>query len=288
MARIRALLLASVALLVGCTAALPPAEPPPPRERIDESVQALSAGEYAAATAELRRISEVCEARELGYTALLLSASADLDPRNPGAVLDRSALLAARVLGDEHAPIWTRPLAETLYLLALHLGATAPDGEVLSAADAWTIHKSDNGANERATPTEEDDSTEGRIDSEEPEEVEEVEEEADGSKDAAAATEQEAEEAGPSRIRRIFGTVRTVGGGAEPEAVEAPDPCGPHSSASMPADSLPDLPGLPIPVRLALLERERERLTRQSEELNVEIRRLEEELERIRRTLIPR
>ena len=83
----------------------------------------LVADAYPAETADLRELAAMCEAGAAGRRAVLLLATAALDPRNPDADADRAARLAAVFLGLPRARGDERALAETLYLLALDRGA---------------------------------------------------------------------------------------------------------------------------------------------------------------------
>jgi hypothetical protein len=265
MNRTLVLLFAPVAVFAACaTAPVPEGEPPAPRESIDEAAEALARSRYATASFELNRVFEACESTELGYLALLLTASANLDPRNPEAELDRAALQSAWILADERAPIWMHPLAEILYLQARHLGAEAPDPERFPTRTAGSPEVADDNGPDRPHPS--------------------VEAEEEGGEEAKVAAV--TKEAAPSRLRRLFGRERPLE--SESEASEE-HPCGPEVvSPAGESRALPDHPALSIPTRIALLERELERFMTRNEELSVGIARLEEELERIRRSLIPR
>jgi hypothetical protein len=115
----------AVLAAVACTR-IPPAEPLPPA-RLDRAIRALERGDHATAVADLLVVAGRCPVTPLARQALLLAAGAAIDPRNPARQLDLGAVLAARYLAivpaDESG---ARPLAQTLYLLALELGATAP------------------------------------------------------------------------------------------------------------------------------------------------------------------
>ena len=60
----------------------------------------------------------------MGQRAVLALAAASLDPRNPNRRIDMGATYAARYLNDNTKAAWTEPVGETLYLMALELGAT--------------------------------------------------------------------------------------------------------------------------------------------------------------------
>jgi hypothetical protein len=84
---------------------------------------------------------------------------------------------------------------------------------------------------------------------------------------------------GPGRIRSV---VRSV------TSRESAEPCGRVlESRSVAGRTLPELPLAPLFFRITQLEREKANLNEQNAHLDAEIERLEEELRRIRRTLIP-
>ena len=93
---------------------------------LSDGLRALREGDYAAASSTFRWLASRCEAGPQGRQAVLLLASANLDPRNPGASPDEGARLAAAFLGMPGADAGERAVAETLYLLALELGAGIP------------------------------------------------------------------------------------------------------------------------------------------------------------------
>lgn len=90
------------------------------------STRALEAGDYREATIRLGWLAGDCQAGPHGRRAVLLLASTALDPRNPEASPDEGARLAAAFLGLPGASAGDRAVAETLYLLALDLGAGIP------------------------------------------------------------------------------------------------------------------------------------------------------------------
>ena len=100
-----------------------PPDESPPDTRLARAAELMSVGQFIEAEVALRRLAARCENREEGLRALLLLSALRLDPRNPEASPDSAALFAARFLGLPDAPIAERPLAESLYALALDLGA---------------------------------------------------------------------------------------------------------------------------------------------------------------------
>jgi hypothetical protein len=101
----------------------------PERAALGDGIQALETGEYQEATGRLGWLASRCESGVLGRRALLLLATAALDPRNPDASPDRGAWLAAHVLGLPGAEPEDRLVAEALYLLSVELGGRVPTAE---------------------------------------------------------------------------------------------------------------------------------------------------------------
>lgn len=99
------------------------------RAALGDGIRALEAGEYEAAAGRLGWLASRCESGLLGRRALLLLATAALDPRNPDASPDRAARLTAHVLGLPGADPEDRVVAEALYLLSLELGGRVPVAE---------------------------------------------------------------------------------------------------------------------------------------------------------------
>lgn len=89
-------------------------------------VEALKTGEYPEASTRLHGLAARCEAGRRGETAVLLLATASLDPRNPEASPDEAARLAGRFLGLPRVDPADAAVAETLLLLALDRGAGIP------------------------------------------------------------------------------------------------------------------------------------------------------------------
>ena len=92
-------------------------------ERFARGMTALRAGDYVTANSELGFVAERYGSENIGQQALLIVSALEMDPRNPKRRLALGSELAAAYLRVEEAPAWTAPLAETLYLLALELGA---------------------------------------------------------------------------------------------------------------------------------------------------------------------
>lgn len=99
---------------------------PSPRERLHQAAAALDRGDFRSAYPALAWVYTRCPTSRPGRDALLLMAAAELDPRNEARRPAVGASLSAEYLALPAAPVENRPLAETLYVLALELGAPRP------------------------------------------------------------------------------------------------------------------------------------------------------------------
>lgn len=129
---------AVVLTLAGCASLWRGDEPdgPGPRERLTEAAVLLERGDFRSAYPLLSWVYTRCPTARPGREALLLMAGADLDPRNDARRLDVGASLAAQYLALPGAPEEGRPLAQTLYLLGLELGAEPPTQVPVAAVDS--------------------------------------------------------------------------------------------------------------------------------------------------------
>ncbi|HUP02158.1 MAG TPA: hypothetical protein VM737_11670 [Gemmatimonadota bacterium] len=94
--------------------------------QLDEGALALERGDLITAVDRLVAVRQACRNGRLGRHALLLLGAVKLDPRNPF----RNSTLAAEFLSHylklpESFP-WTRPLAASLYALAIEMGGDGP------------------------------------------------------------------------------------------------------------------------------------------------------------------
>jgi hypothetical protein len=96
---------------------------PDPEERFELAVAALADRDLAHAREQLRYLYETYPDEAIGRRAALVLAAAELDPRNSDRQLRAGADVAARLLVQPASPEWMTPVAETLYLVALELGA---------------------------------------------------------------------------------------------------------------------------------------------------------------------
>jgi len=111
--------------VLGCARPRPhQAVPPTPEQRLVGALSVLDSGQYAPATQELQALAQTYPELPLGRQALLSAAAAELDPRNPDRQLDRGAALMTQYLESSPGDDWSHPVAQTLYLLSLELGAT--------------------------------------------------------------------------------------------------------------------------------------------------------------------
>lgn len=118
------------ALLLCAGCAMGSGAPQVPEDHgLTRGIEALVAGDYAEAGTRLREVASRCEAGAPGRRAVLLLATAALDPRNPDASPDDGARIAAYYLDLPGAEAGDRTVAETLYLMARGFGV-APGGSV--------------------------------------------------------------------------------------------------------------------------------------------------------------
>ncbi|HEX9106355.1 MAG TPA: hypothetical protein VF832_03995 [Longimicrobiales bacterium] len=120
---------ATFALCLGAALACARSRPHPPapltpEQRLARALAVLDSGQYAPATQELQALAQGYAGLPLGRQALLSAAAAELDPRNPDRQLDRGAALMSQYLESSAEGDWSHPVAQTLYLLSLELGAT--------------------------------------------------------------------------------------------------------------------------------------------------------------------
>jgi hypothetical protein len=120
------LVLASVLLFPACrlgTGASVEPVPIPAVNELERGTVLLASGAFGSAETVLRQIASSCESGADGRRAILLLAALRLDPRNPAAHPDSAAAYATSYLAlSDHEPS-ERPLAESLYLMALDRGA---------------------------------------------------------------------------------------------------------------------------------------------------------------------
>lgn len=120
----------AVALAVtgGCAAPQQPITPPPsPEDHLEQALTLLEHDDYSAAEQHLASLYHNYAGQPVGRRALFELAAAKLDPRNPDHELDAGARLLARYLRLPHGvTAEDLPVARTLYLMALDLGATPP------------------------------------------------------------------------------------------------------------------------------------------------------------------
>lgn len=93
-------------------------------DRFAAGMSALESGDYANANLQLGWVAEHYPNEEIGKRALLIVSALELDPRNPTRRVALGSELAAAYLKRPSIPDWTAPMAQTLYLLGLELGAT--------------------------------------------------------------------------------------------------------------------------------------------------------------------
>lgn len=109
----------------------------PSPDNLADGIRALETGDYEEASRRFRWLAARCESGADGRRAVLLLATAALDPRNPEGSPDEGARLTAHALRLPGVDPGQRVVAETLFLLALEGGAQVParSGRTSSAND---------------------------------------------------------------------------------------------------------------------------------------------------------
>ena len=113
----------AIALLLAGCATLSSVTSSSAEKRFDAGMRALANGDYTVAHQELSWVAERYANKEEGQRALLILASMEMDPRNPSRRTDVGADLAATFLRLPERDAWVDPVAQTMYLLGLELGA---------------------------------------------------------------------------------------------------------------------------------------------------------------------
>lgn len=129
----------------------PPPPPPPPEAeapgKLELAVAALDERNYDAAYARLLEVVDLCGSAPLGQQALLLMAVAELDPRNPDPRRDLAAESTALLWEETYGRGWAHTLTESLYLIALRLGArNAGPADAEAAELEWRVRAAPAGA----------------------------------------------------------------------------------------------------------------------------------------------
>lgn len=101
-------------------------------DRFAEGLAAAQRGDFPAAHRALSWVIENHGSEPIGQRALLTVAALEMDPRNPQRRLALGADLAGAYLSTRTED-WSQPVAQTLYLIALELGAAE---ERLAQAEA--------------------------------------------------------------------------------------------------------------------------------------------------------
>lgn len=278
-------LLTLLLLVGGCTMLQQARSPELDAERrLQLGLASLDAGMYAEAFDELSWVYSRCAGYAASHQALAGLAAIELDPRNPAGREAVGAELLGRLIQHSGPPAWTRPLAESAYLMALALGAApAPTTRAGAALDTTSDDPSSRARADREQEAATDsamvtDTTAARAAA--PAGVE-----ADTS-DAAAVESPNASEArpaGPLAVPEVSGQEEPAYG------------CGPRvEDGEWVAPQLPVLPGPSVMAILARSEEERATLASRTDSLSQALattrRQLDEtqaELERIRKTLTP-
>ncbi|MGQ0813761.1 MAG: hypothetical protein ACT4O1_04780 [Gemmatimonadota bacterium] len=98
-------------------------------QRFDAGVRAMTNGDYALAHQEMSWTAQHFGHKTEGQRAVLLLATMEMDPRNPGRRPEVGSDLAASYLRLPEQEDWASPMAQTLYLIGLELGAERAEAE---------------------------------------------------------------------------------------------------------------------------------------------------------------
>jgi hypothetical protein len=115
-------------LLSGCATLRAPFESRG-EERLEQGLEALARGDYRTAHEHLSWVVQYDADDKHGQQAMLALAALEMDPRNPARRIGAGADVAAAYIGLQDKPAWTLPVAQTLYLLSLELGAAEERAE---------------------------------------------------------------------------------------------------------------------------------------------------------------
>ena len=143
-----ALLVLAAPVACGRFRSAPPT--PTPHQRFVAALAALDSGHYAPATQALSALSQEYREQAVGRQALLATAAATVDPRNPQRQLDEGAALLGRYLRESRPDDWVQPLVQSLYLLSTELGGVADRAEQAEAAAVRALARADE--SQRALP----------------------------------------------------------------------------------------------------------------------------------------
>lgn len=249
-----------VALTISACATLGGASAPEndPELRLQQGVDALEANDFDVAHTELSWVYTHCPSSRQGMDALLLLATAELDPRNSSRRLDVGAALVGAYLATPGISAERRQLGESIYLLALELGALPPLGVSIEPPG----DPGNSGLTSRCIPAE-------------PRQV------------IALPVGRRAEQLADTVLPDAVTAEDTL-------AIAGADTLAPGAEDPMLGSLLPPLPGESVPERLAALAAVRDSLEVELAELRGQVDSLEqrvasqeEELERIRRTIRP-
>lgn len=119
---------AAAGLLVGCATLKAPLESRG-EKRFEQGLEALSRGDYRTAQEHLTWVVQNDSDKKHGKQAMLTLAALEMDPRNPARRIGVGADVVATYLSLPEKPAWTQPVAQTLYLLSLELGAAEERAE---------------------------------------------------------------------------------------------------------------------------------------------------------------
>lgn len=132
-------LVATIAFVITGCASLKSLSRSDGHARFESGIKALAEGNYATAHRDLSWVAERFAHEDDGQRAVLVLAALELDPRNPGRRPDSGSDLAGTFLQLPDRDVWIDPVAQTLYLLGLELGAAEERAE--RAERAVELHR---------------------------------------------------------------------------------------------------------------------------------------------------
>lgn len=121
------------AFLLAACATINPFVESTAESRFDRGMRAIERGDYPQASLDLGWVATHHADEKIGRQALLAVSALEMDPRNQRRRLALGADLTQAYLLNRGTENWTQPIAQTLHLLALELGAAE---ERVAAAEA--------------------------------------------------------------------------------------------------------------------------------------------------------
>jgi hypothetical protein len=122
-----------LAVVVGGCALATTGGEPDPEVKLRLGLNALAEQDLLSAKEHLEWVYRNHPSEPIGAQALVALIAGELDPRNPTRDLSATADLSSQLLHAADAPAWTRPLGQTLHLVAIEL---QDNGERIARVEA--------------------------------------------------------------------------------------------------------------------------------------------------------